>query len=64
MPDDASEALALTPWRTGRKVGRTIYAQQGPCPADFDRLIGVMDTPALATAAVDAHNHAIGQDTP
>lgn len=43
-------------WRTGRKVGRTIYAQQGPEPSDDDPLIGVMDTTALATEAVSAHN--------
>jgi hypothetical protein len=35
------------PWRTGRQVGRTVY------DAD-DRLIGVMDTPALATLAAAA----------
>jgi hypothetical protein len=44
------------PWRTGRKVGRTIYAQPGPEPSDDDPLIGVMDTPGLAKAAVRAHN--------
>lgn len=43
-------------WRTGRKVGRTIYAQLGPTPDDHDPLIGVMDTRALAEAAVRAHN--------
>lgn len=48
---------AQLPWRTGRKVGRTIYAVEdthtlaGP-------LIGVMDTPELAQAAVEAHNQA------
>jgi hypothetical protein len=36
-------------WRVGRKVGRTIY---GPT----DELIGVMDTPALARAVVEAVN--------
>lgn len=47
---------ALVPWRTGRKVGRTIYAQPGIEPADTDPLIGVMDTPELAWAAVEGHN--------
>jgi hypothetical protein len=45
-------------WRTGRKVGRTIYAQPGAEPSDEDLLIGVMDTPALAREAVEAHNEA------
>jgi hypothetical protein len=44
------------PWRTGRKVGRTIYAQLGPEPSDEDPLIGVMDTGVLAAAAAAAHN--------
>jgi hypothetical protein len=44
------------PWRVGRKVGRTIYA----CKYEPGDLIGVMDTPELATAAVNAHNAAIG----
>lgn len=46
-------------WRPGRRVGRTIYAQPGPEPADTDPLIGVMDTPELAQAAVDGHNAAV-----
>lgn len=35
-------------WRTGRKVGRTIYRN--------DELVGVMDTPQLAEQVVDAVN--------
>lgn len=44
------------PWRTGRKVGRTIYAQAGDEPHDHDHLLGLMDTPQLADHAVKAHN--------
>lgn len=47
------------PWRVGRKVGRTIYAQLGPEPADGDPLIGVMDSRRLAAAAVQGHNETI-----
>lgn len=43
-------------WRTGRKVGRTIYEQVGTDPSDDDRLIGIMDTPDLARRAVEAVN--------
>jgi hypothetical protein len=43
-------------WRTGRRVGRTIYAQLLDQPGDNDPLIGVMDTTTLAAAAVHAHN--------
>ena len=46
-------------WRTGRKIGRTIYAKTGPEPSDSDPLIGVMDTPELAAAACAAHNIAL-----
>ena len=37
------------PWRVGASVGRTIYDALG-------RLIGVMDTPALAAQVVAAVN--------
>lgn len=43
-------------FRTGRKVGRTIYQQVGPKPSDDDVLVGVMDTPELAATFVDAVN--------
>ena len=52
-----TEHLAITrPWRTGRKVGRTVYVQLGDIPHDDDLLIGMMDTPKLANEAVGAHN--------
>lgn len=41
------------PWRVGRKVGRTIYADYGD---EVQVLIGMMDTPELAEVAVRAHN--------
>ncbi len=46
----------LQAWRCGRKVGRTIYVMTGELATEDDPLIGVMDTPALAAAAVIAHN--------
>lgn len=48
--------LEKLPWRVGRKVRRTVYAQVGPEPDDHDKLIGMFDTASLAQAAVDAHN--------
>ena len=60
---DEYETAAAVPsgmlWRTGRKVGRTIYARRGAAPSDDDPLIGVMDTPELAAEAVRAHNSAL-----
>jgi hypothetical protein len=44
------------PWRVGRKVGRTIYVQEGDDPSDEDMLIGVMDTEYLAELVVEAVN--------
>lgn len=43
-------------WRVGRRVGRTVYAVPWEDDNDEGWLIGLMDTPALATAAVYAHN--------
>jgi hypothetical protein len=43
-------------WRTGRHVHRTVYAVVGSMPGDTDMLIGLMDTRALAEAAVKGHN--------
>ena len=52
------EGAAVKPevWRTGRKIGRTIYRQVGAEPSDEDVPIGMMDTPGFAAAAVDGHN--------
>jgi hypothetical protein len=50
---------AVRPWRVGRSVGRTVYAQIGDEPSKQDVLIGLMDTPELARlvcAAVNAYD--------
>jgi hypothetical protein len=57
MPEHGSVAVTMLPWRVGRSVGRTIYAQLGDKPSKRDPFIGVMDTPDLATHAVAGHNH-------
>jgi len=59
MTDSEYESARRMYWRTGRKVGRTIYAQMGPQPSDFDPLIGVMDTRLLAEDAVAQHNQSL-----
>ncbi len=43
-------------YRTGRKVGRTIYRQVGTEPSDDDELVGLLDTPVLAEMFVMAIN--------
>jgi hypothetical protein len=53
---DPLAAPMWLPWRTGRKVGRTIYAQVGELPSDDDQLIGLMDTRELAAEVVHSHN--------
>jgi len=45
------------PWRTGKSIGRTIYA----CPPgsdyrDGEIVIGMMDTPEIADEVVASHN--------
>lgn len=54
--DPRSPALVSKPWRVGRKVGRTIYAQISDVPTDDDPLIGVMDNHIFAADVVSAHN--------
>ena len=53
--DIIPDPLSL-PWRVGTKNGRTLYAHAGTGASREDVMIGVMDTPELAQAAVDAHN--------
>lgn len=59
--DDPMLAPNWLPWRVGRKVGRTIYAQLGVEPSDDDVLIGTMDTADIAREAVNAHNSLLGR---
>lgn len=56
MTRDDGDFWTWHAWRTGRKVGRTIYAMVDVEPTDHDALIGMMDTAALAAEAVAAHN--------
>lgn len=48
--------LTQVPWRTGRTLGRTVYARTGGEDYKADTCIGVLDTPALAAEACAAHN--------
>jgi hypothetical protein len=48
--------LLSLPWRTGRHLGRTVYAQLGPEPSDEDPVLGMLDTEELAAEACGAHN--------
>lgn len=58
---NASLDPAKLPWRAGRKVGRTVYAQIGAEASDDDILIGLFDTEELAAEAVQAHNRALSE---
>ena len=51
--------LASLPWRTGRSLGRTVYARTGGDDWKADTAIGMMDTRELAEAACRAHNDAL-----
>lgn len=51
IPEPAEPHAPLAWWRTGRKVGRTLYVG--------DRLVGVMDDAAMATSIVVAMNSRI-----
>jgi len=52
--------LLSLPWRTGRHLGRTIYARLGPEASDEDPVLGMMDTAELAEEACSAHNYCLG----
>lgn len=49
-------------WRVGRKLGRTLYAQQGKEPSDGDPFLGLMENPMLAARVVAAVNRSKGID--
>ena len=55
MATETPDPLSL-PWRTGRRVLRTVYAQGGAEASLDDVLIGVMDSPELAAEACAGHN--------
>jgi hypothetical protein len=55
----AVTGLAAYPWRTGRSLGRTVYARTGGDDWEADTVIGMLDTPQLAEAACQAHNDAL-----
>lgn len=57
--DSNTAFLTTLRWRTGRRVGRTVYAQFSTDPNDTDILIGVMDSPELADETVASHNAAL-----
>ncbi len=48
--------LFFFPWRVGRKLGRTIYAQGGSAPSDRDKFIGIFDSADVARLIVAEHN--------
>jgi hypothetical protein len=56
--------LAVLPWRTGRTLGRTVYAVTGTGDHKADTFIGIFETRELAAAACVAHNTAITQPAP
>lgn len=45
------------PWRIGRKLGRTIYAQEGDEPSDDDVFLGLMESEEIAAQVVNAVNY-------
>ena len=66
MATEIPDPKLSLPWRAGRHVGRTIYAQGGDEASREDALIGMMDTPELAAEACSAHNYRLRliQDAP
>ena len=49
--------VVLMPWRTGKSIGRTIYAcPPGSSYRDGEIVLGMMDTPEIARHIVEIHN--------
>lgn len=59
---DPYKLLAL-PWRTGRHLGRTVYAVVGDEPSDGDPFLGIFDSADIAAAVVVQHNAALEPDS-
>jgi hypothetical protein len=53
--------LTAVPWRTGRTLGRTLYARTGGDDFKADTVFGMLDTPELAEAACADHNEALAR---
>jgi hypothetical protein len=51
-----SNDLTAVPWRTGRTLGRTLYARTGGDDWKADTPAGMLDTRELADEACAAHN--------
>jgi len=61
LPRDFSTGeIVLMRWRTGRKIGKNIYAMVGDEPSDEDIDIGRMDHEEIAAIAVLNHNNSLG----
>jgi hypothetical protein len=56
----AARSLVTVPWRTGRSLGRTLYARTGGDDWKADTFIGIMETPELALAVAEWHNQKLG----
>lgn len=48
--------LARLPWRVGRSLGFSVYAQVAAEPGKADIYLGVMDSEPIAQHVVDLHN--------
>jgi hypothetical protein len=57
----AAEVVMQQKWRQGMKLGRTLYAQLGAQPSEYDSLIGMIDNAHLARYIVEMHNAALNR---
>lgn len=55
----AAHAAMDMRWRTGRKLGRTIYVQLLDKPSSADIVIGMLDNEILAAHVCRLHNAAL-----
>lgn len=55
------ETLTDRPWRVGRTLGRTVYAQVVAEPGKGDVLLGLMESEFLARLVIDLHNRTLAR---
>ncbi len=55
-PTNDADLWRVTPWRTGRSLGRTLYMVVGTEVSKDDQILGMVDTRALAEHIIAVHN--------
>lgn len=62
-PSDVADVVALDAlWRTGRSLGRSVYARVGEHSDDDDVFIGIFDSQTIAAYVAEMHNKVLREE--